>query len=383
MPTSTTKPLRYQQARETIANWIASEKFGDEGRLPPERILAENFDMNRRTVRRALADLVAEGVLYKQARAGCFVRPTRPSARRRIRVGRLGLVICVPLSRTFEEFVSEPDGIAREYLRGIAEAGRENNAVVEFQFVPPERHVAYLQDMVEQDRPHGIVLYDVGSSRLRSVIQRIIETNIPYVAYQPERSLSWETIRKLNLNYVTVDQQSGVGQAAGHLIGLGHRRIAYWEHRHTISSRLNGYRQAMRSAGIEIDELLIDRDFDFSNPSGKKLLSLIESGVTALVTSSDYIAMKVLADARVIGIDIPGRLSVTGFDNNPAAAKTSPPLTTAAVDRYRTGRAIAEALAAQHRHPDANQRHQIMTPVELAVRSSTASVGQLQVRNPF
>lgn len=371
MPGVTTQPLRYQEAREAIAQWISAGKVGPEGRLPPERVLAEQFEMNRRTVRRALADLVAEGVLYKQARAGCFVRPERPSAVRRVRAVRRGLVISVPLSRTFEDFVQEPAGIAREYLRGIADAGREHGAVVEFQFVPPERHLNYMLDLIEQDPPHGMILYGAGDPKLAGVTERVIKRGIPYIAFQPEKRLSWSKIRKLGLNFVTTDQQDGLRLATAHLIGLGHQRIAYWEKSEDDSPRQMGFRQAMKAAGLDVDESMVEEHFDFGSSCVPALRSLIERGVTALATASDYIAMQVLREARSAGIEVPGRLSVTGYDNNPMADQISPPLTTIAVDRYETGRQMALALVQQHRHPGKSNQYQIITPARLVVRQST------------
>jgi LacI family transcriptional regulator len=101
------------------------------------------------------------------------------------------------------------------------------------------------------------------------------------------------------------------------------------------------------------------------------LRSLIERGVSALATSSDYIAMKVLREAESAGIEIPGQLSVTGFDNNPMSGETSPPLTTVAVDRYETGRQMALALVEQHRNPGNDMKYQYKMPVRLVVRQST------------
>lgn len=382
MSTMVTESLRYHRVREDIAEWIAGNKFGPEGRLPPERVLAEQFKMNRRTVRRALADLVAEGMLYKQPRAGCFVRPVRHSAVRRVRAERQGLVISVPLSRTFDEFLNEPAGIARDYLRGIADAARENGATVEFQFVPRQRHAAYMLDLVEQDPPHGIILYDAGNPHLRHVIKRVVERKIPYIAFQPENSLSWEKIRKLGLNYVTTDQQGGLHQMIMHLVGLGHQRIAYWEQKETASPRQAGFRQAMKEAGLELDESLVERHFDFNTPCVTALRSLIERGVTALATASDYIAMKAISDARSSGIDIPNDLSVTGFDDNPAAATTSPPLTTIAVDRFETGRQMALALVEQHRHPGKDKEYQFNMPARLVVRQSTREINHSDLMDP-
>jgi DNA-binding LacI/PurR family transcriptional regulator len=367
------KPL-YYRLKELLKGEVERD-FEPNQRFYSVRELAGRHGVSAITVTRTVREMVEEGYLYARQGKGTFVSPRRTNRGAR---ARRGLVISIPLTRTLDEVLLEPEGIGRDYLRGIADAGRENGAVVEFQLVPIKQTFDFILDLIERDGPNGVILYGSRDPVYPRLIDRAIDRGIAYVAFQPERGMTWDQVQRLNLNYVTTDQQEGLRQVTAHLIDLGHRRIAYWQHVRTGFTRLAGFRQAMATAGLEIEADLIQRDFDFDVPCLGALRGLIDQGVTALVTASDFIAMKVLREATEGGIEIPEQLSVTGFDDNPAAAHLSPPLTTVSVERYRTGREVAMALIRQHREPESNERHQILTPTRLVVRESTRKIGGRQ-----
>ncbi len=360
------KPL-YYRLKQLLKREIHSE-FEPHQRFYSVRELVARHGVSAITVTRTLRDLVEEGYLYTRQGKGSFVSP-RP-ADRPLRHAHRPLVISIPLTRTFGEVLSEPLGIGQDYLRGIADAGREFGAVVEFQLIPLEQTFDFILDLIERDGPNGVILYGSRDPVYSHLIDRAIDRRIPYVAFQPERGLTWDQVQRLNIHYVTTDQQEGLRQATAHLIDLGHQRIAFWQHERTGFTRLAGFRQAMRTAGLSVDPALIEHRFDFDAPCVPALRSLIDRGVTALVTASDYIAMKVLREAQLAGLAIPEQLSVTGFDDNPAAELTSPPLTTVSVERYQTGREVAMALIHQFRDPASTRRHQVLTPTRLVVRHS-------------
>jgi len=69
---------RYEQLYRHIAAGIADARLEAGGQLPPERDLAELADVSRVTVRKAVAQLVAEGLVDQRRGAGTFVRPQGP-----------------------------------------------------------------------------------------------------------------------------------------------------------------------------------------------------------------------------------------------------------------------------------------------------------------
>ncbi len=125
-----------------------------------------------------------------------------------------------------------------------------------------------------------------------------------------------------NPNYPSVHATNYQGSLAAmqYLLGLGHRRIGYIRGRAGLESsnrRLMGYQDALKQAGIPIDEALIALG-DYTTESGiqlsRELLSL-KDRPTAIFASNDQMAMGVYQVAEEMGLRIPEDLSVVGFDN--------------------------------------------------------------------
>ena len=136
---------------------------------------------------------------------------------------------------------------------------------------------------------------------------------------------------------ITATNHAGALAAVEYLIGLGHRRIGFIGGppcRLSAGRRLQGYRDALTRAGIPVDEALIESG-DLSAEAGyhcaRRLLALPERP-TALFAGNDQSALSAIDAARDAGLRVPEDLSVIGFDNIPAAARSSPPLTT--VDQF-------------------------------------------------
>jgi DNA-binding LacI/PurR family transcriptional regulator len=79
---------------------------------------------------------------------------------------------------------------------------------------------------------------------------------------------------------------------------------------------------------------------------GAAALALLAENPSAVVCSSDVLALAVVLAARSRGLSVPGELSVTGFDDSPLAALASPALTSVRVDYAEFGQAATSALLA-------------------------------------
>jgi LacI family transcriptional regulator len=175
--------------------------------------------------------------------------------------------------------------------------------------------------------------------------------------------------------YVSSDNVEGGRLPVAHLHDLGHRRIA------TIAGpldtrpardRLRGFRDGIAAAGLAYrDELVTYGDYylDSGQAAARRLLAQRERP-TALVAASDMMAVGAYRAAREAGLDVPGDLSVTGFDDIVLAAHLHPPLTTVRQDKAGLGAAAARALLQQIDGDAAAPPDSL--PVELVVRSSTA-----------
>jgi DNA-binding LacI/PurR family transcriptional regulator len=148
---------------------------------------------------------------------------------------------------------------------------------------------------------------------------------------------------------VTVDDRQGVAGTVEHLLGLGHRRVAFVGgtegYVHSLSRR-TAWREALEAAGVAPGP---QRVADFTGPGGaaatRALLELPDPP-TAIVYANDVMAIAGMGVAIGLGLEVPGDLSVTGFDDVPLAAHVAPPLTTVRQDAMAWGRAAATVLLA-------------------------------------
>lgn len=131
---------------------------------------------------------------------------------------------------------------------------------------------------------------------------------------------------------ISMDDARAAAAATEHLLSLGHRRIGFitGSEEYALSgARLDGYRAAVRAGGAADDpDLVAGGDFTFGSglAATHRLLSLPEPP-TALVASSDQMALAALKVARAAGLDVPGDLSIVSFDDTPIVKFSAPPLT--------------------------------------------------------
>ncbi len=177
---------------------------------------------------------------------------------------------------------------------------------------------------------------------------------------------------------VRIDDGLAARTAVEHLIGLGHRRIAYvggtLEHEYdarTPLRRLQGYRAAMESAGLEVtteDEL--DGLFTVRGGlvAGTRLLSR-EARPTAVFAASDEMAIGVLHAARQLGLRVPDDVSVVGIDDHEMSEFFD--LTTVSQPVHEQGRIAALQVVEALGRGDTGGDHQVIVPTRLIRRAST------------
>ncbi|MEW1720325.1 LacI family DNA-binding transcriptional regulator [Streptomyces sp. NPDC093109] len=153
------------------------------------------------------------------------------------------------------------------------------------------------------------------------------QRRIPYVMIDPVSAPPPGVVS------VGADNVRGAAQATGHLLALGHRRIAFiGGHRHALCARerLEGHRAALAAAGVSRRQEY-ETYARFSAPEARhralELLALPEPP-TAVFACSDAMALGVYEAAATRGLRIPGDLSVVGFDDLPEARWAAPALTT-------------------------------------------------------
>ncbi|MER8185745.1 LacI family DNA-binding transcriptional regulator [Kitasatospora sp. NPDC094015] len=176
---------------------------------------------------------------------------------------------------------------------------------------------------------------------------------------------------------VSPANRAGAAELVRALIGMGHRRFAVIggpERLRVSQERLAGVREALTEAELTLPQDCV-LEADFSREGGRRAAARLVDGhpgellPTAILALSDICAVGVLAELRARGIDVPGRVSVAGFDDVPLAADLAPPLTSVRMPLELMGReAVRLALAAT---PGAEPQV-VALPLEVVLRASTA-----------
>jgi LacI family transcriptional regulator len=173
---------------------------------------------------------------------------------------------------------------------------------------------------------------------------------------------------------VAADYESAAADAVAHLAGLGHARIAYLAGPPSSQSnrrRLRGIRRAGDDAALDVTVLECGPGLGDGSRAAERVVA---AGVTAVVAFNDLVAFGLLARLRELGVDVPGALSVVGFDDIAFAGFATPPLTTLAVPGPLLGARAWDALFVEISGGDP-QPAAVVRPT-LVVRSSTGPVAR-------
>lgn len=179
---------------------------------------------------------------------------------------------------------------------------------------------------------------------------------------------------------ISMDDARAASAATAHLLSLGHRRIGFitGSDEYALSgARLEGYRAAMREAGLQDDSSLVARgDFTFASGAAatKRLLGQADPP-TAIVASSDQMSLAALEIARSQGLQVPRDLSIVSFDDTPIVKFSVPPLT-AIRQPIAPMTARAATLLIQAANGETVPDGPSVLPFELIVRGSTAPPGR-------
>ncbi|MEI5676387.1 MULTISPECIES: LacI family DNA-binding transcriptional regulator [unclassified Nocardioides] len=172
-----------------------------------------------------------------------------------------------------------------------------------------------------------------------------------------------------------IDQHIGAALATDHLLDLGHRHVAHvtgppdWVE---AGQRREGWRAAHERRGLLPGPELVG---DWSATSGYEagLRIAADPSVTAVFAGNDTMALGVLRALHEHGVDVPGQVSVVGFDDVPEAAYFWPALTTVNQQFSALGRSAVE-LALRALRGDEKPTSGLITP-SLVTRASTTGPG--------
>ena len=175
------------------------------------------------------------------------------------------------------------------------------------------------------------------------------------------------------VDVVRAADNEGVAFAVDHLVGLGHRRIAYVDGgRGTIAaSRRRGYQQAMRRHRLGGHVQVVGGDHgEESGARAARTLFGADPPPTAVLTYNDHSAVGLLDTLLRMGVDVPGAVSVVGYDDSPLSRLAHVDLTTVSQESQQLMR---HAVAAVVERLDGGRtgHREVVVPPRLVVRGTT------------
>jgi DNA-binding LacI/PurR family transcriptional regulator len=187
-------------------------------------------------------------------------------------------------------------------------------------------------------------------------------------------------VRSASLDVVRAADDLGVAQAVAHLAGLGHQDIAFVDGgRGTIAAdRRRGYRRAMRRHALTGRIRVIPGDH--TEEAGVRAApALLEGRATAVIASNDRCAVGLLDRLARLGVDVPGDISVVGYDDSTLARLGHVDLTTVSQDAPRQAEE-AVALLAGRLDDGRTEPREVVLPPRLVIRTTTAARATRSIR---
>lgn len=263
--------------------------------------------------------------------------------------------------------------------------------------VPTMRNAIFaegLQAFQEELGAHGVTLLvasssyrpDLEANQIRALVARgadalllighdrdpesyafLEKRQVPYV-------VTWAHSTGSGRTSIGFDNTRAMAELTGEVIALGHRRLALIAGERSTNDRARdratGVTQAMAANGLDpADLILIEAPYrtDVGAAAFADLMAR-PAPPTAILCGNDVIAAGALRQAHVMGLNVPGDVSITGFDDIELAGLLSPGLTTVAVPHRDMGRGAARALVDLCNGRPAGQ--EIELPAQITWRAS-------------
>lgn len=360
---------------EVIVNYLEKQimdgAYDNNARLPTESALAKMFNVSRITAQRALNELELKGLIYRRQGSGSYISENKKKN-----------ILNMPESDTRGDTVSlilpydVLGGRFSEIVQSAAEIleTRGYHLVLHNSRTDAQSEREILLRIMKTDTG-GIIFYPNKDRTNVDLLYQIWLKKFPFVAIDKK-------IPDIPIYSVYSDNYKGSYDLTKKLIDNGHTKIACFYYMEladvfSIRQRFFGYCAALNDSGIPVNFNYIINNYDkiaFERSRELILTELLESGVTAISVQNDYTALDIIDICNRLGIKIPEKLSIIGFDNVPQSEYIKPSLTTAEQDFAAIGRSAAETVVAQIEKKYCEP--ELIIPVKIIERDSIKILNQ-------
>jgi len=240
----------YESIKQELKSKIEDGTLREGARIPSEIELAKQLGVNRSQTRQALRELEVEGYLVRKQGSGSYVAPLAGQLSAVKVAGARAIAIVIP------KIIA---GHSYNVVQGFMHrASRESLQILTYNLNLPQPHAPseprFLRSVIDSGVT-GLVLW-IGNDNehTRGLVQELIEKRFPFVLI--DRHLPG-----LNADYVVSDNRTLAHSLTQQLLRRGHNRIGFvgieYPNASSIEDRVDGYRQALKEAGLPPDDQFI------------------------------------------------------------------------------------------------------------------------------
>ncbi len=349
--------------RSYILSALNKGEFKIGSKLPTEAELTQQFGVSRATVREGIATLVQEGILARKRRAGTFVSRLRPLPRNR----SIAAMVCWVRGHSdrFDQLMWTMEEQAHERGFSLVLCNHDNDEAKMVRYV----------DRLAEDGVAGVIFAPIQFPWLK-------ETNLKIVSLLEEKGIPFVLLSAIfreaanRYSFVGSNGFSAMREVVQHLVGVGHRRIAYIRSfigNFSSDERYFGFLEQMKQEGLEIPERYVKaiQEGPIEGQARREIREIISETPrpTAVICTHDGLAKNVMDELKKLGLRVPEDMGVVGFDDVYFAKTLDPPLTTVRVPAAEEGKHAADMLFAKINGEITGERQDFL-PCKLIVRRS-------------
>lgn len=329
------KPF-YKQVSEDIVNRIRSNKLKIGDKLETQYELAKNYDVSLITIKKALSNLIAEGILYARVGKGTYVarRPSQIDYSAHLTIAYVLKDLDNPF---YQSIVSSVERNLSKNNCNLILYSSDNRREYE------ERKIRYFVEMGIS----GLILGSMSHSHYTSrLIKQLQEENFPFimVSYTDDPSIC----------FIGTDQRYGGFIATEHLIKAGYKSIGYvnGEVGNLVGEvRKEGYLEALKKYKVTPDDRFMYRikvsskrdDLQSGYDVGVEFCNSTERP-RAMFVYNDLSALGFINALSEFGLSVPDDVAIVGFDDIALGRSAAIPLTTVHQPTDKIGKLAVEQL---------------------------------------
>ena len=327
--------------------------------------IAKKLNISASTVSRALNDnpLISEVTRkrIKKTAAEMGYRPNNLAANFRTkRTNTIGVIVPLINRHFFSSVISGIEDVA--YTQGFAVTISQSNDNLH-----KETKIAHT---LFANRVDGLIISIGMETTTFEHLKLFTERNIPLVFFD-------RIAEEINAHKIVVDDFGGALKVTRHLIDQGARRIAHIGgplNLNIYENRRLGYIQALKEAGLEVNESLIIHNSLRLNEGTAAIQQLINTKlpIDAIFCANDTTALSTIIYLKKMGVKVPDDIAVMGFSNEPFSEFVTPSISTVKQPGFQMGRKAAELIINQiHEKKTSTEFETITMPTELIIRESS------------